>query len=453
MTFNTARATIRASCNGRREEGHGNGLGLARAQDAQRLRSASLGSRSSVASSDPAARIHAPRSSPLRRTSVPTSLSSPAPASKHLPAPPSSTHPSTDTPLPSLPLRATSGTTPTSTSRTTPLRSSPVSGRPSSPAQHLLGGRDGHTTATLATERMLRAWTEARSQRLRRLGREGTRRAASFDIALDRVRSAWSAVRDIDSRLCSSGRAARSLRLVIEATDQPSTSTLSSLPASTIAFIASRHIRIHPSITQSPLLLHQHAATRAYPHQAPLMRHYASASTLTLDHHDQHTAAASTLPTQLSCLLSLFSTLNSHYRSMTPSGSPDPHRDPIVVGAAQKKAEEQVNEAKALLTSDQFTSYIKARNHGFAHDAAIQHAHSIKQVALTTSTIPATQAASTSTSSANPISTSAPSAPSTQAAMPSIATTQSQSPISAAAVATKASTPFEILFLTSTTLA
>ncbi|KAL9939322.1 hypothetical protein V8E36_002135 [Tilletia maclaganii] len=216
MTFDTARATIRASSDGRREEGHGNGFGLARAQDAQRLRSASLGSRSSVASSDPAARIHAPRSSPLRRTSVPTSLSSPAPASKHLPAPPSSTHPSNDTPLPSLPLRATSGTTPTSTSRTTPLRSSPVSGRPSSPAQHL-GGRDGHTTATLATERMLRAWTEARSQLLRRLGREGTRRAASFDIALDRVRSAWSAVRDIDSRLCSSGRAARSLRLVIEA--------------------------------------------------------------------------------------------------------------------------------------------------------------------------------------------------------------------------------------------
>ncbi|KAL9935387.1 hypothetical protein V8E36_005735 [Tilletia maclaganii] len=87
MTFDTARATMRDSFDGRCEEGDGNGLGRARAQDAQRLRSACLGSRSSVASSDPAARIHAARSSPLRRISVSTSLSSPAPASKHLPAP------------------------------------------------------------------------------------------------------------------------------------------------------------------------------------------------------------------------------------------------------------------------------------------------------------------------------------------------------------------------------
>ncbi|KAL9934465.1 hypothetical protein V8E36_006921 [Tilletia maclaganii] len=72
MTFDTARATMRASSDGRREEGHGNGLGLAHAQDAQRLRSASLGSRSSVASSDPVARIHAPRSSPLRRLQTPS---------------------------------------------------------------------------------------------------------------------------------------------------------------------------------------------------------------------------------------------------------------------------------------------------------------------------------------------------------------------------------------------
>ncbi|KAL9935359.1 hypothetical protein V8E36_005707 [Tilletia maclaganii] len=87
MTFDTARATMRDSFDGRCEEGDGNGLGRARAQNAQRLRSACLGSRSSVASSDPAARIHAARSSPLRRISVSTSLSSPAPASKHLPAP------------------------------------------------------------------------------------------------------------------------------------------------------------------------------------------------------------------------------------------------------------------------------------------------------------------------------------------------------------------------------